>query len=97
MTEKTYTMMINIADDAVPLEVSEGLTGADGYRDLASKVLDCAQASLRNAAARGDNQGDRLGTLQDSIHGGDILAQLARELFRAADAFEPDPEPQSAR
>lgn len=96
MDEKTYTMMINIADNAIPLEVSEGLTGPNGYRQLACKVLDCAQASLRNAAARGDDEGDRLGTLEDSIHGGDILAQLARELFRAADAFEQTPKPQSA-
>lgn len=96
MTTKTYTMMINVADFAIPLEMGSDLTAPSGYRKLAGKVLDCAQASLRNAVARGDDEGDRPGTLEDAVQGGDILAQLAAEMFRAADEFEQARESQSA-
>ncbi len=88
MTTKQHNLCVNIHDDAISFTIDDSGHGADEYRLLGRKLLDYAQATLRNAKERGDCSGDRPDTFADSVAGSDILTQLARELLGAADAFE---------
>lgn len=85
---KTATIMVNIGEQAVPFQVSDMGFDPGEYGEIARRLLDVAQAALRNVASVGNNQGDREGTLEDAVMGADILTQLAREFFRVADEFD---------
>ena len=58
-----------------------------GLREVAKELGLLAEAALRNAVCRGDDDTDRPGTLQRAIEGAHVLLQLSLGVHDAADAL----------
>ena len=75
---------INTRDLLIEIALADGTVSKDTMRDYAAMTVRWAKSILTVARARGDNDEDAPGTMDDALAGAEFFLHLSAELQAAA-------------